>query len=313
MTHTTTAGHSSSSGCRGHGVDVLITAIAPTVWGSTYIVTTEFLPSGYPVTVAALRALPAGLLLLAIVRQLPTGVWWWRSFILGILNFTVFWSLLFVSAYRLPGGVAATVGSIQPLVVVVLARVLMDARLKLGGILAALVGIGGVGLLVLAPNAKLDMIGIFAGTGAAVSMAFGTVLSRKWQPPVSALTFTAWQLTAGGLLLAVLALLLEPMLPSPSLQNMAGFLWLGLIGAAATYIIWFRGVSRLEPALVSSLGFLSPLTAVILGWVFLGQFLTLVQILGVLLVLISILTTKRQSLKDRQPGAAPRSPAPRNL
>jgi probable blue pigment (indigoidine) exporter len=90
------------------------------------------------------------------------------------------------------------------------------------------------------------------------------------------------------------------------LQNMAGFLWLGLIGAAATYIIWFRGVSRLEPALVSSLGFLSPLTAVILGWGFLGQSLTLVQVLGVLLVLISILTTQRQSLKDRSPETAAR-------
>lgn len=306
MTNPTTAANAPSAGRRSSGADVLITAVAPVVWGSTYIVTTEFLPSGYPVTVSALRALPAGLLLLAIVRHLPTGVWWWRSAILGILNFTVFWSLLFVSAYRLPGGVAATVGAIQPLMVVVLARFLMDAQLKPGVIFAALVGIGGVALLVLAPNAKLDMIGIFAGMGAAVSMAFGTVLSRKWQPPVSALTFTAWQLTAGGLLLAVLALLLEPSLPPPSFRNIAGFLWLGLIGAAATYIIWFRGVSRIEPALVSSLGFLSPTTAVILGWIFLGQSLTMVQILGVFWVLTSIFATQRQSLKGRAPGAVAR-------
>lgn len=299
MTNATTVGHSSSSKRRGSSVDVLITAVAPAIWGSTYIVTTKFLPSGYPVTVSALRALPAGLLLLAIVKQLPTGVWWWRSFVLGILSFTVFWSLLFVSAYRLPGGVAATVGAIQPLIVVILARLLMDTELRLGLILAALVGIVGVALLVLAPNAKLDMIGISAGMGAAVSMAFGTVLSRKWQPPVSALTFTAWQLTAGGLLLAVLALLLEPALPPPSSRNIAGFLWLGLIGAAATYIIWFRGISRLEPALVSSLGFLSPATAVILGWIFLGQSLTMLQFLGVFLVLVSIFATQRQSLKQR--------------
>ncbi|MFX7792960.1 EamA family transporter, partial [Acinetobacter baumannii] len=38
--------------------DILITAIAPAIWGSTYIVTTEFLPAGYPITVAMLRALP---------------------------------------------------------------------------------------------------------------------------------------------------------------------------------------------------------------------------------------------------------------
>ena len=55
-----------------------------------------------------LRALPAGLLLLLFVRQLPQGVWWPRVFLLGALNFSVFWAMLFVAAYRLPGGVAAT-------------------------------------------------------------------------------------------------------------------------------------------------------------------------------------------------------------
>ena len=55
--------------------DILITALAPAVWGSTYLVTTEALPAGYPVTLAALRALPAGLLLLALTRCLPPRIW----------------------------------------------------------------------------------------------------------------------------------------------------------------------------------------------------------------------------------------------
>lgn len=54
---------------------IALTALAPAIWGSTYIVTTGLLPQGYPLTVAMLRALPAGLLLLAIVRQLPSGRW----------------------------------------------------------------------------------------------------------------------------------------------------------------------------------------------------------------------------------------------
>lgn len=56
--------------------EILLTAIAPAIWGSTYLVTTEFLPAGYPVTVAMLRALPAGLLLLLVVRQMPTVCGW---------------------------------------------------------------------------------------------------------------------------------------------------------------------------------------------------------------------------------------------
>ena len=63
--------------------DVLLTALAPAIWGSTYYVTTEFLPPGYPITVAMLRALPAGLLLLLIVRQLPSPAWLGRVFVLA--------------------------------------------------------------------------------------------------------------------------------------------------------------------------------------------------------------------------------------
>jgi probable blue pigment (indigoidine) exporter len=268
--------------------DVLLTATAPAIWGSTYIVTTQLLPAGYPLTVAMLRALPAGLLLLLVVRQLPQGIWWGRTFLLGALNFSFFWAMLFVSAYRLPGGVAATVGAIQPLIVLGLSRAVMGTTVHPLSVVAGLAGIGGVALLVLTPSASLDPIGIAAGLAGAVSMAFGTVLSRHWQPPVPPLTFTAWQLTAGGLLLVPVALLFEPALPVPTAQNLVGFLFLGLIGAALTYIVWFRGLAKLGPAAISPLGFLSPLVAVMLGWALLGQDLSWPQIAGMVVVLASV-------------------------
>jgi probable blue pigment (indigoidine) exporter len=273
--------------------DILLTAIAPAVWGSTYIVTTQWLPPGYPLTAAMLRALPAGLLLLLVVRQLPQGQWWWRSFLLGALNFSFFWAMLFVSAYRLPGGVAATVGAVQPLIVIGLSRVLLASPIKTLSIIAGITGLIGVALLVLTPKAALDPIGIAAGLAGAVSMAFGTVLSRKWQPPVSPLTFTAWQLTAGGILLLPVALTLEPALPSLTSANIAGFLWLGLIGGALTYILWFRGLARIEPSAASTLGFLSPMVAVILGWALLGQDLGILQVAGIVVVLGSTWLSQR--------------------
>ena len=291
--------------------DLLLTATAPAIWGSTYIVTTELLPAGYPLTVAMLRALPAGLLLLVLVRELPKGIWWPRTFLLGALNFSFFWAMLFVSAYRLPGGVAATVGAIQPLIVLGLSRAVMGTAVRPLSVLAGLAGIGGVALLVLTPAASLDPIGIAAGLAGAVSMAFGTVLSRHWQPPVPPLTFTAWQLTAGGLLLVPVALWFEPALPMPTAQNLVGFAFLGLIGAALTYIVWFRGLSRLGPATISPLGFLSPLVAVVLGWALLGQDLSPFQIAGMIVVLASVwLSQRAQAAPTRvtpraaMPGAA---------
>lgn len=270
-----------------------LTAVAPAIWGSTYIATTELLPAGYPLHVAMLRALPAGLLLLLVFRTLPRGHWWWRVTVLGALNFTFFWAMLFVSAYRLPGGVAATVGAVQPLIVIVLARLVMGRKMTTKAILAALAGLAGVALLVLTPHAALDPVGIAAGLAGAVSMAAGTVLTRHWQPDVPALTFTAWQLTAGGLLLVPLALLIEPSLPPMTGLNLLGFLWLGLVGGALTYIVWFRGVARLEPAAVASLGFLSPLVATLLGWLLIDQNLSPLQILGLVTVLASVWMAQR--------------------
>ncbi|WP_341992441.1 EamA family transporter [Azorhizobium sp. AG788] len=280
--------------------DLLLTAIAPAIWGSTYIVTSQWLPQGYPLTVSTLRALPAGLLLLVLVRQLPKGIWWPRAFVLGALNFSIFWAMLFVAAYRLPGGVAATVGAVQPLIVILLARLLRGTPIRALSVAAAVGGMAGVALLLLRADAGLDRIGIAAAFTGAVSMAAGTVLSRLWQPPVSPLTFTAWQLTAGGALLLPVALVLEPPLPALSAGNVLGLAYLGLIGAALTYILWFRGLARLEPAVVASLGFLSPVMAVILGWAFLNQSLSPLQLLGMALVLGSVWAGQRVQMAPRR-------------
>ena len=279
--------------------DVLLTALAPAIWGSTYYVTTEFLPPDYPITVAMLRALPAGLLLLLIVRPLPAPAWLGRVFILGALNFAIFWVMLFITAYRLPGGVGATVGAIQPLAVILLAYVTLGSPIRMLSVGAAMAGLGGVALLVLTPEAGLDPIGVVAGLGGAASMALGTVLTRKWRPPVSLLTFTSWQLTAGGLLLLPVALWMEPPLPALTANNIAGLVYLGLVGAAFTYLLWFRGIARIEPAAVSTLGFLSPATALTLGWILLDQQLGPLQILGIAIILASVWIGQRAPQKPR--------------
>ncbi len=273
----------------------LLTAVAPIIWGSTYFVTTEFLPAGYPLTIAMLRALPIGLLFLLVVRQLPTGIWWFRVLLLGGLNFSLFWWMLFESAYRLPGGIAATVSAIQPLIVVFLARFLLGSPIRVLAIVASILGLVGVAVLVITPQASLDKLGIAAGMTGAMSMALGMVLARKWQPPVSLLTFTSWQLVAGGLILLPAAIWFEPSLPVLTTANLMGLIYLGAIGAGLTYVLWFRGLARIEPSAISTLGFLSPLSAVIIGWLLLDQTLNPMQIGAVFVVFISVWLSQHAS------------------
>jgi probable blue pigment (indigoidine) exporter len=265
-----------------------LTALAPVTWGTTYIVTTEFLPPDRPLLSAAIRALPAGLALLAITRTLPHGAWWWRSAVLGTLNIGAFFALLFIAAYRLPGGVAATLAASQPLLVAGLAFALLGehpTRWRLGWGIA---GVIGVAMMVLRGQVAFDPGGVVAGLAGTGAMATGIVLMKRWGRPGGVLAFTGWQLTAGGLLLAPLALLVEGPPPALDAPALAGYAWLAIPGTLLAYTLWFHGLNRLPVAPLSFLPLLSPAVATALGWLVLGQLLTFTQALGFGLALISI-------------------------
>ncbi|MEJ2858030.1 MULTISPECIES: EamA family transporter [unclassified Saccharothrix] len=271
----------------------VVTALGPAIWGTTYYVTTEYLPPDRPLLAGLLRALPAGLLLVLITRRLPKGDWWWRSLILGALNIGAFLPLLFLAAYRLPGGVAATVGAIQPLVVAGLSAALLGQRMTLRVALAAVAGIFGVSLLVLRANAALDLLGVMAALGGAVVMAFGVVLSKRWPSPAPLLASTGWQLVWGGLLLVPVTLVVEGLPPALTARNWLGYGYLGLIGAALAYSLWFRGITLLKATEVTFLGLLSPVVATLVGWLALGQDLTVWQVLGAVVVLGSLVVAQK--------------------
>lgn len=267
---------------------ILTTALAPMVWGTTYIVTTELLPPDRPLLAGLLRALPAGLALMAVSRLRPVGGWWIKSLVLGTLNIGGFFALLFVAAYRLPGGVAATLGAVQPLVAAGLASVLLSERLRSHVVAAGLLGIVGVSLLVLRAGAQLDVLGVVAGLGGAASMATGVVLTKHWGRPVPLITFTAWQLIAGGVFLLPLVAIIEGWPSQLTVVNIGGFLWLATVGTGIAYMLWFRGIELLPVAQVTLIGLFSPVVAAAAGWVILGQALTPTQGAGVALVLLAI-------------------------
>ncbi len=266
------------------------TAFAPAVWGTTYLVTTAMLPADHPMFAALMRALPAGLLALLISRRLPHGSWWWKAFILGTLNIGVFFPLLFITAERLPGGVAATLGATQPILVAFLAVLVLGERLSRWRLAWGVVGVIGVGMVVLGPGAGFDPVGLIAGVAGAASMGTGVILTKRWgRPPgLSAIGFAGWQLGAGGLVLLIPTLLLEGVPVHIDGLGLAGYLWLGIVGGLLAYTLWFRGLGRLPVTATALLGLLSPLVAAGLGVAFAGETLNLIQLLGFTLALAAL-------------------------
>ncbi|MDI2126852.1 EamA family transporter [Yinghuangia seranimata] len=293
-------------------------ALAPAAWGTTYLVTTELLPDGRPMLLAAMRALPAGVLLLLLGRKLPKGRWWGRAAILGMLNIGFFFPLIFIGAYHLPGGVAATIGAIQPLLVAGFSALVLGVRPTGRTLVAGGVGVVGVGLLVLTGGATLNGLGLLAMVTAIVIMALGTVLTRKWGRPegVTMLDLTAWQLVAGGLFLAPLAAVTEGAPPALTGANWAGFAYLGLFGTGLAYVLWFRGIEQLGAGPASFLGLVNPLVATAGGIIVLDQTLTAMQIVGLLLALGALLVGQapaRGKGKEAERTVAESAPATAEL
>ncbi|MFI7018656.1 EamA family transporter [Streptomyces sp. NPDC050164] len=274
-------------------VTVALTALAPASWGTTYVVTTELLPPGHPLFAGMLRALPGGLLALAITRVLPRGDWWWKATVLGALNIGALYPLLFVAAERLPGGVAATLGATQPLMVAGLAVALLHDRPTVWRLTWGVLGAVGVGLVVLGPRARLDAVGVVAGLGGTAAMAAGIVLTKRWGLPagVGPLTLTGWQLTAGGLLLLPLALAIEGAPPRIDTGAAGGYLWLGSVGGLIASTLWFRGIGKLPVGAFAPLVLLSPLVAAVIG-IALGESLSLLQTSGFVLALAALLAAQ---------------------
>lgn len=268
--------------------DVLLTALAPAIWGSTYIVTSEILPPDRPFTAALIRVLPAGLLLLLFIRRMPGPGDWGRLIVLGALNIGLFQALLFVAAYRLPGGLAAVLGAIQPLLLMVLAWAVDRIAPRQATLWSAIIGVVGMGVLMLSPQTVFEPVGIAAALLGAACMAVGVWLTRRWRLDLPVLSLTGWQLAIGGAMLAPVAWLHDAPLPALSTSQVGAYAYLSLAGALLAYALWFRGVSRLPTVAVASLGLLSPLTAVLLGWALLGQAMTGMAFFGLAIVLGSV-------------------------
>jgi probable blue pigment (indigoidine) exporter len=262
----------------------LLTVLAPVSWGTTYVTITELLPAGRPLLVAAMRVAPAAVVLLAagllVSRWRPRGADLWRTAALGACNFGVFFPLLVVAVYRLPGGVAAAVGGLQPLLVAGLTWAVAGARPRRLDVAVGCVAVLGVALVVVRPGAGLDPVGVLAAAGANVSFSLGVVLTKRFPAPPNRLAATGWQMLAGAAVLVPLAAAVEGAPPPVTAESLAGFAYLGLVATALAFVVWLDGVRRLPVPAPPLLGLAAPVTGAAAGWALLGEALSPLQLAG---------------------------------
>jgi probable blue pigment (indigoidine) exporter len=278
-----------------------LSALTPIIFGTTYLLTTNFLPPGRPLLAGLMRSLPTGLVLI-IGSPIPPRRWMARFFALSVLYASGLFPLLFVAAYRLPGGVAAVINSLSPIVVVLISVPLLGSGIRAIQIVAGILGAAGVALLVLQSDARLDAVGLIAMAGAMIMFSVATVLTKRWGRPegMTSIGVTGWTFLFAGLTLLPVTLIIEGLPDHLTARNIGGLIYLVVISGILAYALWFWGLQRLSASAVTFLTLLNPVTAALLGWVVLDQRLNTWQLIGAFVILVSVVLGQPGMLNRRR-------------
>lgn len=279
------------------------------LWGTAMVVMKALLPQTSPMFMAAIRLLPAGLILILggmyFGRPQPKNwqAWLWIS-LFALVDGAMFQGFLAQGLVRTNAGLGSLLIDSQPLAVAVLAAILYKERIGIGATLGLVVGVIGIGLIGLPSElmtalmagdfATIVKAGVFTTgewfmLGASLSMAIGTILIRPVVRHADPVMATGWHMIIGGLPL----LLISTQTEQHQWQNVDPWGWLGMsymaiMGSAIAYGLFFFFASSGSLTTLSALTFSTPVFALMFSSLFLGENLTLVQWVGVILTLTSI-------------------------
>ncbi len=269
------------------------------IWGSTYLAIRVAIESMPPLLMMGTRHLAGGALLFGYLRlrgeAMPPMRVWKPAILAGALCFLGGHGLLAWAEQRVSSGMAALLVSLEPVVMVLLARRLKQEGRISGRTLAGLaLGIAGVAVL-MPVEAKSETIAAIAVLVSAVFWPVGAIYARGQVSNVSAGMYSAMQMLAGGvLLLAVGAGLGERVdlnnLTLPSLAALAYMIVFGSVIAFSAYT-WLMQVST--AARVGTHAYVNPIIAVWLGWALGGETVTVRMLVGAAIVLASVVLVNR--------------------
>jgi drug/metabolite transporter (DMT)-like permease len=266
------------------------------LWGTSFFFAKVAVAEVPPFTLVLGRVGLAALALLAIIHaageRMPRDLGLWGAFLaMGALNNLVRFSLIFWGQTEIASGYASILNATTPLWTVLLAHVLTsDEKLtasRAAGVVAGLIGVA----VMIGPEAfagfGLHVLAQIACLAAAVSYAFAGIFGRRFRAMgVSPLVTAAGQVTASTMLLLPIALLLDRpwTIAVPGAASLASIVALALLCTALAYVIYFRILATAGATNLLLVTFLIPVSAILLGWLALGERLGSRQAAGMVMI-----------------------------
>ena len=295
--------------------DWLLFWLAGLIWGTSFLWIKIAVNDVSPIMLVAFRTLFGSIglgLVVALFKQSHVS---WKTIkkhlfnfsFLGMFNIALPWILFSWAEQFIDSGTAAVLNGTMPLFTILISPIFIkDDRItlqKLGGLLIGFIGV----VILIAPSIQgkwtNDILGQAAILLATISYASATVFARKKFHELPAQMQALLQLSAGTIIIWVVAFFTEKPIMFPQLPvTWLALIWLGLLGSCIAYIIYFSLLHKIGPTRMSMVTYIPPLIGIILGVVFLNEQFYWQSLLGALLILsgIMIVNLKQEAMQKSE-------------
>ncbi|WP_198295253.1 MULTISPECIES: EamA family transporter [unclassified Winogradskyella] len=279
-------------------------------WGSTYLwnkIAVAELPA---FMLASIRFLVAGVLVLVIAKilkkPLSISLKQFRNVVIASVLFLVFGNGAFVYALQfVDSGFAALEASINPLMILIIMRLYQKKPIQLRSLIGIALGIIGMYVLVSQKGLNLQdgsITGILIIFACVLSWSIGSVFVSQAELPSNFFVSTGYQMFCAGVLLGVISLLAGDTWTAPNswqTDTQISMLCLVLFGSIAAFTSFNYLLKKVSPEKVSTSGYVNPIIALLLGWYFLGESITLQTIIAGSLLLLGVYFINTRKEKRR--------------
>lgn len=273
--------------------DWSLLALLSVLWGGSFFFNGAALRELPPLTLVFLRVALGAVILLPLLRvqgiSFPKGMAGWRAFVaIGLLNNVIPFSLIVIGQTFIPSGLASILNATTPLFTVLVMAAAGEEALQARRVAGVALGLAGVIIL---RGWGIETrtgqgLGILLCLGGALSYGFAALAARrllKDSPPLGTATF---QLMASTVMMAIVAAAMEQpwRLPVPGLATWLAVLGLAALSTALAYIVFFQIIRRSGATNVMLVTLLIPVTAILLGWLVLGEPISVREITGAIVI-----------------------------
>ncbi len=275
------------------GQDWSLLILLSVLWGGAYFFAGVAVKELPPLTVVLVRVLLAALALLPLFwylgHCLPKSFSAWGPYFgMGLLNNVLPFGFIFAGQTQITVGLSSIINAMTPLFAIVVMALFKEERLTLYRVIGVLLGVLGVAVLRGFDGAieGKQTLGIVLCLAGALSYGFAALWGRKYLVGVAPIKSATCQLMCSTLIIAVVVSIIDRpwSLPMPSQNAIGALLALAVFGTALSYIIFFKILVRAGASNVMLVTLLIPVTALLLGNIFLGESIRVKEIFGAVII-----------------------------